>query len=109
MKKNSQKSQFSGFLPLKIILITSFIILMQSGFLYRGHCIGIGTGDFYSYNEIILIGNILMVSVDCTLYINIIHSAQPSNLIGPFVPRDRPEKNDIGQSQHDIGRSAWKP
>ena len=22
----------------------------------------------------------------------IIHSAQPSNLIGPFVPRDRPEK-----------------
>ena len=43
----------------------SFIILMQSGFLYRGHCIGIGTGDFYSYNEIILIGNILMVSMDC--------------------------------------------
>ena len=56
----------SGFLPLKIILIMSFIILMQSGFLYRGHCIGIGTGDFYSYNEIILIGNILMVIVDCS-------------------------------------------
>ena len=36
---------------------------MQSGFLYRGHCLGIGTGDFYSYNEIILIGNILMVNV----------------------------------------------
>ena len=32
-----------------------FIILMQSEFLYRGHCVGIGTGDFYSYNEIILI------------------------------------------------------
>ena len=63
--KNSQKSQFSGFLPLKIILIMRFIILMQSGFLYRGHCVGIGTGDFYSYNEIILIGNILMVSMDC--------------------------------------------
>ena len=38
---------------------------MQSGFLYRGHCVGIGTGDFYPYNEIILIVNILMVSVDC--------------------------------------------
>ena len=62
--KNSPKGQFSGFLPLKIILIMSFIILMQSGFLYRGHYVGIGTGDFYSYNEIILIGNILMVSVD---------------------------------------------
>ena len=59
------KIQFSGFLPLKIILITSFIILMQSGFLYRGYCVGIGTGDFYSYNEIILKGNILMESVDC--------------------------------------------
>ena len=50
---------------MKIILIMSFIILMQSGFLYRGHCVGIGAGDFYSYNEIILIGNILMVSMDC--------------------------------------------
>ena len=50
---------------MKIILIMSFIILMQSGFLYREHCVGIGTGDFYSYNEIILIGNILMVSMDC--------------------------------------------
>ena len=59
-------ASFSGFLPLRIILIMSFIILMQSGFLYRGHCIGIGTRDFYSYDEIILIGNILMVSVDCT-------------------------------------------
>ena len=38
---------------------------MQSGFLYRGHCVGIGTGDLSSYNEIILIGNILMVNVDC--------------------------------------------
>ena len=27
----------------------------------------------------------------------IIHLAQLSNLIGPFVPRDRPEKNDIGR------------
>ena len=49
----------------KIILIRSFIILMQSGFLYRGHYVGIGPGDFYSYNEIILICNMLMVSVDC--------------------------------------------
>ena len=55
--------QFSGFLPLKIILTMSFIILMQSGFLYRGHCVEIWTGDFYSYNEIIRIGNILMVSL----------------------------------------------
>ena len=44
-----------------------------------------------------------------TVLMNIIHSAQPSNLISPFVPRDRPEKNDIGRSQNDIGRSAWKP
>ena len=42
-----------------------FSILMQGGFLDRGHCVGSGTGDFYSCNEIILIGNILMVSVDC--------------------------------------------
>ena len=61
--------------------------------------------------------------VKAPLYCYIIHSAQPSNLIGPFVPRDRPGKNDIGRSQHDIGRSqhdigrsqhdigrsAWKP
>ena len=40
---------------------------MQSGLLYRGHCVGIGIGDFYSHNEIILIGNILMVSVSCIL------------------------------------------
>ena len=60
--------QFSGVLLLKIILIMSSIILMQSGFLHRGHCVGIGIGDFYSYNEIILIGNILMVSVDCTQF-----------------------------------------
>ena len=58
------KIPLSGFLPLKIILIMSFIILMQSKFLYRGHCVGIGTGDFYSNNEIIFIDNILMVSVD---------------------------------------------
>ena len=64
----SEISFFAGFLPLKLILIMSFIILMQSGFLYRGHCVGIGTGDLYSYNEIILIGNILMVSVDCTRF-----------------------------------------
>ena len=38
---------------------------MQSGFLYRGNWVGIGTGDFYSYNDIILIGTILMVSVAC--------------------------------------------
>ena len=37
------------------------------------------------------------------IFDNIIHSAQPSNLIGPFVPRDHPEKNDIGRSQNDIG------
>ena len=58
-KKVVKIFQFSGFLPLKIILIMCVIVLMQSGFLYRGHCLGIGTGDFYSYNEIILIGNIL--------------------------------------------------
>ena len=27
----------------------------------------------------------------------IIHLGQLSNLIGPFVPRDHPEKNDIGR------------
>ena len=32
-----------------------------------------------------------------SVYLNIIHLAQMSNLIGPFVPRDRPEKNDIGR------------
>ena len=47
--KNSKKGQFSGFLPLKIIHIMSFIILLQSGSLYGGHCVAIGTGDFYSY------------------------------------------------------------
>ena len=66
VRERVPQKQISGFLPLKIILIMSFIIVMQSGFLSRGHCIGIGTGDFYSYNEIILIGNILMVSVDCS-------------------------------------------
>ena len=62
--KNSQKSQFSGFLPLKIILIMSFIILIQSGFYIGDIALELGPGDFYSYNEIILIGIILMVSVD---------------------------------------------
>ena len=52
---------------MKIIFIMSFIIHMQSGFLHRGHCLGIGTGAFYSYNEIILIGNILYLV--CELYI----------------------------------------
>ena len=66
-KADCRLIQFSGFLPLKILLLVSFIILMQSGFLYKGHYIGIGTRDFYSYNEIILIGNILMVRVDCTI------------------------------------------
>ena len=76
-REKQPKGHFSGFLPLTIIFIMSFIILMQSGFLYRGHCVGIGTGDFYSINEIILIGNILMVSVDCTAilkYIRIVNT-----------------------------------
>ena len=30
--------------------------------------------------------------INVAIYSYIIHSAQPSNLIGPFVPRDRPEK-----------------
>ena len=67
INKNRLQAQFSGFLPLKIIFIMSFIILMQSRFLYRRQWVGIGTGDFYSYNEIILIGNILMVSMDCNV------------------------------------------
>ena len=36
---------------------------MQSGFLYRGHCVGIGTGTFILIMRL-LIGNILMVSMD---------------------------------------------
>ena len=44
--KNSQKSQFSGFLPVKIILIMRFIILMQSGFLYRDIALELGPGTF---------------------------------------------------------------
>ena len=39
---------------------------MQSVFLYMDIALELGPGDFYSYNEIILIGNILMVSVDCS-------------------------------------------
>ena len=46
---------------------------MQSGFLYRRHCVGIGTGDFYSYNEIIFIGNIVIVSVDCILKYGLVY------------------------------------
>ena len=38
--------KFSGFLLLKIILIMSFIILMQRGFLYRGHWVGMGPGTY---------------------------------------------------------------
>ena len=40
--KNSPKSQFSGFLTLKIILIVSFIILMQSRFLYMDIALELG-------------------------------------------------------------------
>ena len=41
--------------------------------------------------------NCILDSAPSNICINIIHLAQLSNLIGPFVPRDRPEKNDIGQ------------
>ena len=45
---------------------------------------------------------IICFLMKCKLYIQIddyiiIHLAQLSNLIGPFVPRDRPEKNGIGR------------
>ena len=41
---------------------------------------------------------LLTIWIGIGLYIPyIIHLAQLSNLIGPFVPRDRPEKNDIGR------------
>ena len=74
MVKISRKTAKKGFRPFAPEnYIMSFIILMQSGFLYRGHWVGIGTGDFYSYNEIILRGNILMVSVDCTFLYSLSH------------------------------------
>ena len=44
--KNSQKSQFSGFMPLKIILIMSFITLMQSGFFLGDIALELGPGTF---------------------------------------------------------------
>ena len=42
--KNSQQSQFSGFLPLKIIFIMSFIILMQRGFYIGDTALELGPG-----------------------------------------------------------------
>ena len=39
----------------------------------------------------------LSVRITIQYLYNIIRLAQLSNLIGPFVPRDRPEKNDMGR------------
>ena len=41
-----------------------------------------------------------------TILVNIIHLAQLSNLIGPFVPRDRPEKKRYWTARFDVDPEA---